>query len=152
MAHLSIYGQYVLPLATNGHIINKVDTTNFDTEEDGTYFFKVEEQAAIEYVSVGQVAVRYKCIGMGTLTVTLVGPTDSQTQTLILGDPTKTKGYYGGGTVPKFTGDGKSYVAIYCFHPLTDESFQVQLSRLANSGPLAIEKVSVFGEMKEIPR
>jgi len=147
-----IKANYIVPCGT---LLYTYDVENFNSEMSGSYAFKVESQAELGYVSVGFVAVHYINLGPGNLTVTLMSPSyqsQQRVQTLTLGDPTKDKAYYNGGTPPQASADGVGYVAFFSFTPLTDEWFQIVLTRNPNDGPIKIVQISVFGEMKEEPR
>lgn len=143
--------QLYVPVGNNFYVY---DSDDLNCEQPSTYLFKYEQRPDLTYESVSFVGVRYTNIGTATLTVTIVSPSypTGQSMTLNLGDPTKTKLYYNGGTPPLATADGNSYLAYYSFHPVTDESFQIQLTRPPNGGPIQIEQVSVFSETKEEPR
>ena len=145
-------GDFGFLLVPTGTTISTYDVSKLDAEMGGTYAFKLEEQEELGYVSVSWIGVTYVNIGIGTISVTLSGPSYYETQTLTLGDPTKTKAYYNGGTVPAAVNDQIVHVAFFSFTPLTDATFQVILGRAASSGPVKIIRVSVFGEIKEVSR
>ena len=137
-----------------GRGINYYDTTNLNCEQPCIYRFKYEQKGDLTYESVSFVGVRYKNIGTASLTIAILSPSNpgGQSQTLVLGDPTKDKLYYNGGIPPQAVADGQSYIAYFSFHPVTDESFQITMGRVGSSGPLQIEQVSVFSESKEESR
>ena len=134
--------------------VYKFNVSNFNAEENATYYFKREEQVELKYVSVHTVGIRYVNLGIVGLQVGIISPNNPNgvLLTLNLGDSTQTKGYYNGGTVPLANADGNTYNAFYSFHPITDEWFQVFLYRGSLSGPLKISRVTVFGETKEESR
>lgn len=126
-------------------------------ESDTYYKFKEEQQADLGYISVSQVAVCYVNLAKVDLTVTLNGVgSNTESQTLTLGDSLAPRGYYGSNMAnPQADGDGKTYIAMYSFHPLTDAYFQVVLSTKVLAGyhgPYKISQVTVFGEGKEESR
>lgn len=144
--------QLYVPVGNNLYVYN---TTNFSCEQPCAYHFRYEQQQELKYESVSWVGIRYKNIGLGTLTVTINSPSyapGTNSMTLTLGDNTKNKLYYNGGVPPLANADNRSYVAFFSFHPVTDESFQIQLSCSANAGPIQIEQVSVYSEQQEEAR
>jgi len=144
-----IPGNLLVPVNT---VLYQYDLSNLDCESPGTYIFKIEGQQDLTYLSVSWIGISYINIGVGSITVSLTGPMYNESQTLTLGDPTKDKIYYNGGTPPAVLADGLQYLAFFSFKPLTDAFFQVSITRVANSGPVKIVQVSVYGEGQEVPR
>ena len=133
-----IFGQVLLPLQdmiTGAGFFYVVDPTNFNTEEDCTYFFRVETIKEGQFPTIERIRIRYRDIGKVTVTFNVTGYTrdgdyKTYSKTVTFGTDSKS------GT-PSFR-IRTTYVDIQA----TLESPQIVMQRAANAGPLCIIAVT----------
>jgi hypothetical protein len=128
------------------------DPTDFNCEEDVTYFFKQEDIEVGRVVTIHKVLIVYRMIGQVKFTLTLNGFLESVKSSNE--DPSQT-GRFVSKSVPVTFGLGLGKIPDKKLHTrsvdikLTCERPQISISRLANSGPLAITKVIMCGTADE---
>lgn len=116
-----------------------LDTTNFDTETEAQYTFRVEDLQEGTQVTTTRLRIKYRNLGKAKVQITLRGMYSEQTKTIKLGP-----GTINGQTRAVPAADNRLYIA-YCDFTFTDESPQVNIYRAANSGPLSIISVTMMG-------
>lgn len=115
------------------------DTDNFDTEADSVVQFRIEESEGVQ-VQINRLRIKYRNLGICTITVELIGMFSSALQTITLGNPTVMNGT----RAVKSISDNRIYNAYVDF-VFTDESPQVVITRPAGNGPLSIISITLLG-------
>lgn len=114
-----------------GNQVYKLDSTNFDCEEDCEYDFKVEEVEVYRQPTTDKVIIRYRDLGQCSLNLFFVGNVlgnvfASKIVTIVFGGKND-------GKIKTATAD------LVC----TFEAPQLIIQRTANSGPVSLTKVLV---------
>lgn len=117
------------------NLFYKLDTTNFNCEEDVIYDFKVEEVEPGNKLTIHNVLVRYRDIGKVTFTIGIMNAT-VQTMT---SKNSKTV------TVGNVNPTNRIYTKKMDIPQITLEAPFVRVLRKAGAGPLAIMKVRAWG-------
>lgn len=119
-------------------LINYFDTTNFDCEEDASYYFRMEE-AQDKSVTIHKMILTYNNLGQASLTAGITYYSRDTDQYY-----TASKNIKIGTKIPDFK-QHKTAIDLV----VTGESPQIFITRKANSGPVSIIRLTIAGHTGE---
>lgn len=116
----------------------QLDPSNFNCEEDVEYDFRIEEVEPGNQITIHNVLIRYRDIGVVTFIVAITS--DLNPAVNLSSSPVNAKQFTVGNQVPTFR-----IKTLKTDLQVTTEAPQIKIIRKAKQGPLCITKVRAWG-------